>query len=213
MPRPGPGTAQLGDQQRRRRARRSASMQLGASLSWELDFWGKFRRASESARAADPRERVGTARGRHQPGQRRWPPATSRCARSISSSRSRRARSSRAQESLRLTQVRESGGATSLVDVRQAEQLGLRRDGAIVDLQRQIEQQENFLSVLLGGIPAPIARGRALTEQPHAPEVPAGLAVGAARAASRHPAGRAAAGRGQRARSASRRRRTFRRSR
>ena len=67
------------------------------------------------------------------------------------------------------------GGATSLVDVRQAEQLVFGARGEIVDLQRLIEQQENFLSTLIGQNPGAIARGRALTDQPHAPDLPAGL--------------------------------------
>jgi multidrug efflux system outer membrane protein len=44
-----------------------------------------------------------------------------------------------------------------------------------VDLQRLIEQQENALSVLLGKNPGAVERGRALTDQSHAPEVPEGL--------------------------------------
>src|SRR5262249_14078689 len=79
------------------------------------------------------------------------------------------------QESLHLTQVRESGGATSLIDVRQAEQLVFGASGEIATLERQIEQQENFLHLLIGDNPGPIARGLALTDQPKAPDVPAGL--------------------------------------
>ena len=88
---------------------------------------------------------------------------------------------------------------TSLVDVRQAEQLVYGATGEIATLERQIEQQENFISVLLGGNPGPVARGRRLTDQPHAADVPAGLPSEPARAASRHSAGRAAARRRQRA--------------
>ena len=87
---------------------------------------------------------------------------------------SRRTLASR-QESLQLTQVRERGGVTSLVDVRQAEQLVFGAGAAIADLERQIAQQENFISVLLGNFPAPITRGRELIDQPHPPDVPAGL--------------------------------------
>jgi len=47
--------------------------------------------------------------------------------------------------------------------------------GQIIDLQRRIEQQENALQTLLGANPGPIARGRALVDQPHAPDVPSGL--------------------------------------
>jgi multidrug efflux system outer membrane protein len=59
--------------------------------------------------------------------------------------------------------------------VRQAEQLVYTAGEQIPDLERRIEQQENFISILLGKNPAAVPRGRKLTEQPHAPEVPAGL--------------------------------------
>jgi multidrug efflux system outer membrane protein len=59
--------------------------------------------------------------------------------------------------------------------VRQAEQLVYSAAGTIADLERRIAQQENFVSLLLGGFPGSIARGRDLTNQPHAPELPAGL--------------------------------------
>jgi multidrug efflux system outer membrane protein len=71
--------------------------------------------------------------------------------------------------------MRERGGVASLVDVRQAEQLVYGATGEIATLERQIEQQENFISELLGGNPAPVARGRALVDQPHPAEIPAGL--------------------------------------
>src|ERR1039458_1930874 len=62
-----------------------------------------------------------------------------------------------------------TGGATSMLDVRQAEQLVSTAAETIPDLERQIEQRENFLSTLLGNNPGPIARGIMLTGQPHAP--------------------------------------------
>ena len=87
---------------------------------------------------------------------------------------SRRTLASR-QDSLQLTETLANGGATSMLDVRQAEQLVDTAAETIPDLERRIEQQENFLSTLLGNNPGPIARGMKLTEQPHAPDVPAGL--------------------------------------
>ena len=42
-------------------------------------------------------------------------------------------------------------------------------------LERRIAQQENLISLLLGNFPSPVARGRELVDQPHPPEVPAGL--------------------------------------
>jgi multidrug efflux system outer membrane protein len=62
-----------------------------------------------------------------------------------------------------------------MLDVRQAEQLAFTAAETIPDLERRIEPQENFISTLLGNNPGPIARGTKLTEQPHPPEVPAGL--------------------------------------
>jgi multidrug efflux system outer membrane protein len=62
-----------------------------------------------------------------------------------------------------------------MLDVRQAEQLVFTAAETIPDLERQIEQQENFLSTLLGNNPGSIPRGMTLTEQPHVPEIPAGL--------------------------------------
>jgi multidrug efflux system outer membrane protein len=62
-----------------------------------------------------------------------------------------------------------------MLDVRQAEQLVFTAGETIPDLERRIEQQENFISTLLGNNPGPIARGTKLTEQLHAPEIPAGL--------------------------------------
>jgi multidrug efflux system outer membrane protein len=45
----------------------------------------------------------------------------------------------------------------------------------VPDLERQIAQQENAISILLGHNPGDVPRGLKLTEQPHAPEVPVGL--------------------------------------
>jgi multidrug efflux system outer membrane protein len=66
-------------------------------------------------------------------------------------------------------------GATSLLDVRQAEQLVYGAAANVPDVERKIEQQENFISTLLGKNPDAVPRGKKLVEQPHAPEVPAGL--------------------------------------
>lgn len=62
-----------------------------------------------------------------------------------------------------------------MLDQRQTEELVYTAAAQIPDLERQIEQQENAISLLLGNNPGPVPRGLNLTEQPHAPEVPAGL--------------------------------------
>jgi multidrug efflux system outer membrane protein len=148
--------------------------ELGLGLQWEIDFWGKFRRGTEAARA----ELLGSEWGRRA----LMTTLTSQVARLYYELRgldeqldiARRTLESR-QESLRLTQVREAGGAGSLVDVRQAEQLVFGASGQIVDLERLITLQENALSTLLGRQPGPITRGLAITAQPRAVDVPTGL--------------------------------------
>src|SRR5262249_27058038 len=67
------------------------------------------------------------------------------------------------------------GGATSMLDVRQAEQLVYTAGAQIPSLEQQIEQQENLISILLGNNPGSISRGKKLTEQEHPPSVPVGL--------------------------------------
>jgi multidrug efflux system outer membrane protein len=79
------------------------------------------------------------------------------------------------QESLRLVKVRQQGGVTSMMDVRQSEQLVYFAAASIPDLERRIEQQENFISVLIGKNPGPITRGKPLGENPIPATVPVGL--------------------------------------
>lgn len=151
-----------------------AAFEVQGSVSWEADFWGRYRRATEAARASlaaaewARRGVVTTLISQVADGY------FGLRALDLELDISKRTLDSR-QQSLHLTQVREQGGDTSLVDVRQAEQLVYQAQGEITTLEREIEQQENFLSVLIGDDPGPITRGLALTDEPHAPEVPAGL--------------------------------------
>lgn len=147
---------------------------VNLSLAWELDFWGKYRRATESARAS----LLATEWGQKA--------VMSSLVSNVASAYfqlleldaeleiSRRTLESR-NESLRLVNIRERGGRTSMVDVRQSEQLVYAAAAAIPDLERRIEQQENFISILLGENPHPITRGRTLVEEQFPPTVPAGL--------------------------------------
>jgi multidrug efflux system outer membrane protein len=157
-----------------RPALQTSPMQVSVSLAWELDFWGKFRRATESARANLLSEEWA---------QRQ---IISSLVSDVASAYfemreqdleleiSRQTLATR-RDSLRLTQVLADGGATSLLDVRQAEQLVFGAGAAIPDLEQRIEQQENFISLLLGKNPEGIVRGRPLVDQPHPLEVPPGL--------------------------------------
>ena len=79
------------------------------------------------------------------------------------------------EQSRRLIQLQEQAGIALLVDLRQAEQLVYGAAQTIPSAEQQIEQTENQISLLLGENPGPVKRGRLLTEQQTAPSVPAGL--------------------------------------
>jgi len=148
--------------------------EVNLSLFWELDFWGKFRRATEAARAS----LLATEWGQKA--------VVSSLVSNVASAYfqlleldsemeiSRGALASR-KESLRLVEVRAKGGVTSMLDVRQSEQLVYTASAAIPDLERRIEQQENLISILLGKNPEPVTRGKSLVENVISPTVPAGL--------------------------------------
>jgi multidrug efflux system outer membrane protein len=153
---------------------KSSANQVSLSLAWELDFWGKYRRSTEAARASllasewARQEVISTlvANVASAYFQLRELDLELEISKGTLVSR---------KDSLKLTQLLADHGATSLLDVRQAEQLVFTAAEQVPDLERRIEQQENFISTLLGQNPGAVARGRKLTEQPHAPEVPAGL--------------------------------------
>jgi outer membrane protein, multidrug efflux system len=148
--------------------------ELNLSVIWNLDFWGKYRRQTEAARA----QLLATEWGRRA--------VISSLVANVATAYfqlraldseleiSKRTLASR-EESLKLTQFLEDHGSASGLDVSQADQLVYTASETIPDLERQIQQQENVLSVLLGENPQSIPRGRALTEQPVPQNVPAGL--------------------------------------
>src|SRR5207253_7865593 len=104
-----------------------------ASLAWELDFWGKYRRSTESARA----NLLANEWARQQ--------VTSSLVSDVATAYfqlreldleldiSRRTLAER-RDSLRLTQLLADHGSTSLLDVRQAEQLVYTAAANIPDL-------------------------------------------------------------------------------
>jgi multidrug efflux system outer membrane protein len=147
---------------------------LNLSVIWNLDFWGKYRRQTEAARA----QLLATEWGQRAVLSSLVANVATAYfqlrALDIELEISKRTLASR-QESLKLTQFLESHGSNSGLDVSQAEQLVYTASETIPDLERQIQQQENLLSVLLGENPESIPRGRTLTEQPVPQNVPAGL--------------------------------------
>ncbi len=147
---------------------------LNLTASWNPDFWGRYRRATEGARA--------TLRATEW-GQRA---IVSSLVEEVATDYmqlreydveldiEKRSLASR-KESLTLTQTLERGGATSMVDVRQAEQLVEQAAELIPQSEQAIQQEENAISLLLGQNPSSIPRGLAITEQPNPADVPAGL--------------------------------------
>ena len=148
--------------------------QLNLSVIWNLDFWGKYRRQTEEARA----QLLATKWGQQA--------VISSLVANVATAYFRlraldseleiakRTLGSR-QQSLQLTRLLETHGSASDLDVSQSEQLLYTASETIPDLERQIQQQENLLSILLGENPRSFPRGRPLTEQPAPDNVPAGL--------------------------------------
>jgi multidrug efflux system outer membrane protein len=148
--------------------------QLNLSVIWNLDFWGKYRRQTEEARA----QLLATKWGQ----QAVISSLVANVATAYFELRAldaeleiaKRTLGSR-QQSLQLTRVLETHGSASDLDVSQSEQLVYTASETIPDLERQIEQQENALSILLGENPGSVRRGNTLTQQPVPDNVPAGL--------------------------------------
>jgi len=78
-------------------------------------------------------------------------------------------------DSVKLTQLRLDRGVATKLDVLQAQQVLDTANTQIPDLERQIAQEENAISILLGDYPHDVARGLPLVEQNLPPEVPPGL--------------------------------------
>ncbi len=145
-----------------------------SSVIWNLAFWGKYRRQTEEGRA----QLLATKRGQQAVASSLVANVATACfqLRALDSQLeiSKRTLASRKQ-SLKLTEFLESHGSNSGLDVSQSQQLVYTASESIPDLERQIQQQENLLSILLGENPGSITRGQALTEQPVPEAVPAGL--------------------------------------
>jgi multidrug efflux system outer membrane protein len=146
----------------------------GLQLSYMVDFWGQYRRATEAARAnlvaSEYARRLvqttliaGVASAYFQ-------------LRSLDSQLDFSKASVVAdQESLRINNINFKGGEYALTDVYQSQLLVQQAQLEVITVQQSIEQTENQLSILLGRNPGPIARGLALVDEPHLGEVPAGL--------------------------------------
>ena len=176
---------------------RSFEPRLGLGFSWELDFWGRYRRGTEAAQAgllAAEEARYGVmATLVSQVGQAYLRLRALDLTLEISSHRGFAGGVARAGE------ARLDGGVAGILDVRQAETLLYTATKTIPEAQRQIEQTGEFHQR-----PAWAESGaRQARASPRAadrgPGAAAGPAVGPADAATGHPRGGAATGCGERA--------------
>jgi NodT family efflux transporter outer membrane factor (OMF) lipoprotein len=151
--------------------------QFNFDLFWEIDLFGRLRSMSEAARA----EFFAS-----QWGQRAvWASVVADVARAYFELRSldqqlEIARSTLAsyEKSRRLVILRRNRGMVSGQDVAQVDALVHTAGAKIPDLERQIGQKENEISILLGTNPQPIRRGKPLPDLVVRGQVPAGLPSG-----------------------------------
>ena len=141
---------------------------------YEIDLWGKYRRASESARA----DIMGTLMARQTVVLSLVADVASSyfflldldnqlsIAKSTLEAR---------RESLRIIRARFEKGTTSALDVHQAEIQESIAEAAIPTFERLIVETEDRIRILLGEFPGDVVRGRPLAEQVLPPEIPAGL--------------------------------------
>jgi outer membrane protein, multidrug efflux system len=144
------------------------------SAGWEVDIWGRVRRLNESAKA----QYLATTEARHA--------VTLELVAEVAStyfelreldeelaiaSRTR----STLQDTSELFERRLAGGTASALETARARAALATVSAQIPTLEREIVAKENQISVLLGRVPGPIARGEALAQQPVPPEIPAGL--------------------------------------
>jgi outer membrane protein, multidrug efflux system len=143
--------------------------------SWEIDLFGKLRRATEAARA----ELLGTQENQKAVMQvlvaevasayfdlREYDLELALVRESIKTR----------EESLKLVESRSQGGVGSLLEVDQAKTLVYSAQANAARLEGAQEQTENLISLLLGRQPGPVTRGaRGLVDQPQPPQIPAGL--------------------------------------
>ncbi len=143
-------------------------------LTFELDLWGRLRRATEAARAdllaSEDNQRTVVTTLISDVAQGYFDLLELDREADID----RRTLESR-RASLDLVRRRLEEGLTSELDLRRAEGELATAAAAVPDVERRIGQTENRLSILLGRNPAPVPRGTALDGQTTLPTIPAGL--------------------------------------
>ncbi|HUI67905.1 MAG TPA: efflux transporter outer membrane subunit [Nitrospirota bacterium] len=150
-----------------------STYQAEFSASWEIDLWGKIRRATEAARAdlmAAEDSRRGVILSLVTSVATAYIDLRSLDQQLVIAQQTAKSR----EESVKLFELRFKGGNISEMELSQVRSEYYVALAAIPDLERRIRQQENFLSILLGKNPGPIVRGKKL-DAIALPAVPAGL--------------------------------------
>jgi len=146
----------------------------GNLLSYEVDIWGRLRRATEAARA----DLLATEENRKAVAMMLVGDVTTTYFNLLELDQeldiAKRTLKTR-QDSLRLIHARQSRGLATVLEVRQAEQLVQVAAEAIPAIEQRIEQAENQISLLAGRAPSPVARNRRLTDEELPAAVPAGV--------------------------------------
>jgi len=153
---------------------RTEAYVLAGSLSWEIDLWGKLRRANESARA----QLLSTIEARNQVQVTLISDVAStylllldlddRVQIALDTLNTRK-------ESTRIIQARYDEGIVPLLDVNQAQIEEADAAAELAELQRLQQQTENQLSILLGRNPQAIVRGKGLMDIEPIDAIPTGL--------------------------------------
>ncbi len=147
---------------------------LTADAAFQLDFFGKLRRATEAARA----QLLATEDARQT--------VVLTIVSDVASDyfallqldlelQITRETVKAQEDSVKLTNLRIEHGVATKLDVLQAQQVLDSANAQIPDLERRIAQEENAINILLGNYPQSVTRGRPLIEQQLPPEVPAGM--------------------------------------
>ena len=144
------------------------------SLNYVVDFWGQYRRATESARATLLASQYGqdvvrislvSSVATNYFLLRQYDDQLEFSTKSVDAFK----------EILKLNEIKFKGGESAITDVYQARTLLLQAEAQVISTQQFIEQAENNISILLGRNPGPVARGLPITQQSRLPDVPTGL--------------------------------------
>ena len=147
---------------------------LTADAAFQLDFFGRLRRATEAARA----ELLATTDARQTVILTLVSDVASNYFSLLQLDLQLQITNETIktqEDSVKLTKLRVEHGVANKLDVLQAQQTLDTANATIPELEREIAHEENAISILLGNDPQSITRGRPLVDQPLPPEVPAGL--------------------------------------